>query len=485
MDSTSAKFDTNVTLRKNTFVKEGYHFTGWGSLAEPNKVLYSDAATVKNLTPKGSFTLVAQWAPNEYSVRFNNNMDPAKYQEIHVKYDESFTVPADLYSRDGYTFCGWGDTATALSSQYVSGQLLRNVTSKNADIVNFYAIWKPNSYTINFQSSRDLSSMPDSMQKNYGQEFNLPVPKCLDTGYTFIGWKDLQTEKFYAAGTTVSNLVTANKGVITLDAVFDESQYEVSWFTDSEQQLDTVKLKYFDIYEIPDFKLTKVGYVFKCWSYQGENYRPGDQLYKLTTSSTAKFTAKWEPNTYTVKFDSNGGSGLMADIDCNYDESTKLPANTFTNKGKMFVGWSTTPNGKVAFRDESSVTSLATSGTVTLYAVWAEAEYVITFTGNGGEGRDFIMKSKYSETITIPQSRFTKQGNTFIGWGETPDLVKYNPGDRATGLVSGTELTLYAIWEQNSYNLILHGAASDGVSDVVKTLKYSEELDLSKIGRKT
>ena len=36
----------------------------------------------------------------------------------------------------------------------------------------------------------------------------------------------------------------------------------------------------------------------------------------------------------------------------------------------MFMGWSTSSNGDVEYTDEESVKNLATSGTITLYAVW-------------------------------------------------------------------------------------------------------------------
>ena len=480
MDSTSAKFDTNVTLRKNTFVKEGYHFTGWGSLAEPNKVLYSDAATVKNLTPKGSFTLVAQWAPNEYSVRFNNNMDPAKYQEIHVKYDESFTFPKGLYSREGYTFSGWGVGKTVGCFSYSEGQSLKNATSKNDDVVNYYALWEPNVYTIHFQSDKELLALPYDDEKIYGKYFSLPKIRCMETGYDLVAWRNLETDEVYPVGTSVSNLTSVNKGVVTLDAVFDESKCKISWFTDTAQSLDPVTISYFTDYEIPDFNLKKEGYTFKCWRYNGKEYYAGDVLCELTTNSTAKFTAEWTPNNYIIKFNSNGGSGFMDSVDAVYDETLQLPKNEFINKGMMFNGWALSANGKAVYKDGVSVNSLVSGGEITLFATWVEAAYTITFDKNDGSGKNFTMKSRYSETITIPDSPFTKKGNTFAGWGETKDTVKYNAGDHASGLVSGNKLTLYAVWNQNTYDLILHGAAEDGVSDIVKTMKYEEELDLSK-----
>lgn len=75
---------------------------------------------------------------------------------------------------------------------------------------------------------------------------------------------------------------------------------------------------------------------------------------------------------YTVSFDANGGSGTMADQTFRSNEAQTLTSNSFTLEGYAFIGWSTTPDGVVAYTNGQSVSNLtATSGgTVTLYAKW-------------------------------------------------------------------------------------------------------------------
>lgn len=50
---------------------------------------------------------------------------------------------------------------------------------------------------------------------------------------------------------------------------------------------------------------------------------------------------QWEPNTYTIKFDANGGSGSMNDQQITYGVKTPLTANAFTKKDYSFdgAGW--------------------------------------------------------------------------------------------------------------------------------------------------
>lgn len=75
--------------------------------------------------------------------------------------------------------------------------------------------------------------------------------------------------------------------------------------------------------------------------------------------------------TYKIVYNANGGTGSMADTVMTVGVAKNLPANTFTRTGYSFLGWSTDKNAAAAtYTDKQSVNNLATSGTVTLYAIW-------------------------------------------------------------------------------------------------------------------
>ena len=48
-----------------------------------------------------------------------------------------------------------------------------------------------------------------------------------------------------------------------------------------------------------------------------------------------------EPDTFTVAFNANGGSGSIESITKTENEEFELPANTFTKTGFTFAGWNT------------------------------------------------------------------------------------------------------------------------------------------------
>ncbi len=67
MASTSMSYGTAQTLRKNTFVRDGYSFLGWNTQANGTGIAYSDEVVVNNLTTanEGTVTLYAQWKINK------------------------------------------------------------------------------------------------------------------------------------------------------------------------------------------------------------------------------------------------------------------------------------------------------------------------------------------------------------------------------------------------------------------------------------
>lgn len=82
---------------------------------------------------------------------------------------------------------------------------------------------------------------------------------------------------------------------------------------------------------------------------------------------------------YTIKFDSNGGTGTMGDISVKYATSQNLPVNSFTRSGYDFIGWNTEADGSgTSFTDEAEVAYATTTNgdEVTLYAQWFNKDYL-------------------------------------------------------------------------------------------------------------
>ena len=97
------------------------------------------------------------------------------------------------------------------------------------------------------------------------------------------------------------------------------------------------------------------------------------------TAGTANYSAVFRSNTYTVKFNANGGSGTMTSITGTYGQNSILTANGFSRPGYAFLGWMTSANGTAAAYSDGQTLNIPfseSSGTMNLYARWTDKWYV-------------------------------------------------------------------------------------------------------------
>lgn len=123
-------------------------------------------------------------------------------------------------------------------------------------------------------------------------------------------------------------------------------------------------------------KPTRTGYTFQGWATSaggGVAYQPG-QAYGNDANIT--LYAVWKANTWTVKYNANGGSGAPADQTKTYGQTLKLSTTKPIRTDYNFMGWATSK----ANADAGTVTYAAganytANAAITLYAVW-ELAYV-------------------------------------------------------------------------------------------------------------
>ena len=113
------------------------------------------------------------------------------------------------------------------------------------------------------------------------------------------------------------------------------------------------------------------GYKWYRWESNGSSYTT-TQNASVKPTSNLTLTAVGQPITYTIAYNSNGGSGSMSSTSATYGTYVTLSANTFTKDKYIFKGWATSSGGSKTYDDRQSVRNLSTTqgATVTLYAVW-------------------------------------------------------------------------------------------------------------------
>ena len=161
----------------------------------------------------------------------------------------------------------------------------------------------------------------------------------------------------------------------------------------------------------PDAPAATPGYTFGGW-----NKADGTAWDYASDKVTDNITlyAKWTANTYTITFDTVGGSEI-APITQDYGTVITAPEAP-TREGYTFIGW-----------DKEIPTTMPTEN-MTVTAQWEINQYTITFDTNGGSEIAPITQD-YGTAITAPANP-TREGYTFIGWDM--EIPKTMPAENIT-----------------------------------------------------
>jgi len=231
---------------------------------------------------------------------------------------------------------------------------------------------------------------------------------------------------------------------------------------------------------------TKTGYTFAGWATTPTGtvaYTNGQSVMNLTAvdGATVNLYAIWTANTYTVVYNGNTNTGgATASSTHTYDVAKTLTPNGFTKTGYTFAGWATTPTGAKVYDDGQSVTNLTATpnGTFNLYAVWTAIKYNVSYSANTGSGTMSNSEHFYDAPKALSKNIFTKFGNNFIGWAETPlGVKKYNDEEVVLNLttVAGSIVPLHALWSPKTYTLTLN-ASTGTCSQSTMTFAFGAPL---------
>lgn len=233
--------------------KAGYEFTGWTVKTESNWYAYEyDETTGKErcrytdkvgtvstypikdasgktwyLLDMGQYcsydTVTANFKASDYTVKYNGNgaTSGSTVNSIH-----SIGVAKNLttngFTRTGYRFAGWSTRATGAVA-YSNGQSVTNLTTTGGTIVNLYAKWTPNTYTVVYNGNGATGGSTANSAHTYDVAKNLTANGFTRTGYTFMGWSTSANGSIaYSNQKSVKNLTTTHGGKITLYAKWED-----------------------------------------------------------------------------------------------------------------------------------------------------------------------------------------------------------------------------------------------------------------------
>ena len=152
----------------------------------------------------GNLALFAHWSANSYTVHFEKNDNDSgstratgSMSDVIFTYDKSETLPSNGFSRTGYYFDGWNESADGTAGNgrnYPDRAAVKNLTLIPNGLVTLHAQWKPCSYTLTFNYNKPgnaTGTLRDAGEASRTVTFDagigrLPEPKL--TGWVFEGW---------------------------------------------------------------------------------------------------------------------------------------------------------------------------------------------------------------------------------------------------------------------------------------------------------
>ena len=292
---------------------------------------------------------------------------------------------------------------------------------------------------VNKNNSSFQIRIPENSVSN-ATRFNVTVTGTLSP-YKYVKeyFKDNKTdnvallyETYRSPSKTVVAKVNPNISETTdtnsTDGTYKVTLYIVSGKTSNEVEVESGKKM------TKPVTPTREGYNFKGW-YTDDTYTVKYDFNKPVTSNLELY-AKWELATYTIKYESNGGTKVNS-TKVLYDQGIEKP-NDPTKSGYYFAGWYKDSEFTSKF---SFLTNI--SKDITLYAKWTKEKpntHDVTFVPSFGID-PIIVEVKDGQTVQAPLVT-NKESDNLAGW--FTDESKQTEYDFNAPVKE--DLVLYAKW---------------------------------------
>ena len=347
-------------------------------------------------------------------------------------------VPDTLPVRDGYEFTGWYLDPDG-KTFYSDGSLTVHPPSEGN--FNVFAVWS-SQFSVEFIC--EYLDIPQVFVEEGGLIEMPNVPQR--DGYSLDGW--YKDSSFLFPWDFMNDHVFED---IRLYAhwIAEEVPVEVEYLTiifesNGGSEVDAI----YD--QLPGTLIerpknpTRSGYTFGGWFLDQDFMNPWDFKVDLIEHDITLY-ARWspertEPVTFTVTFNSNGGSDVARQSGLEKDSRLTEPKNP-TKAGYTFEGW-------FSDRDLTKKWNFGSDrvrNDMTLYAKWGGSanNYTVKFDSQGGSAVDSQSNLNKNDLVTKP-SNPKKADHDFAGWwtGKNFSGKQWDFGyDRVTG-----NMTLFAMW---------------------------------------
>ena len=308
-------------------------------------------------------------ALDSYTIKYSSNGGSGTVSSQTKWYGESLTLrKGSDFSKTGYTLSGWKNSHTG-NVLSLGGNFTGNY---NATMI---AVWSAHTYTVKFNANGGSGSSY-TQKHTYGSSLALTANSFTRTGYTFSGWATSSTGAVkYSNKQSVSNLTSSNGVTINLYAIWTPITYSVVYNKNGGSGTTATSTHTYDKAQaLTANGYSRTGYTFQGWATSTSNADKGTVSYTnkqsvknlRSTSGTYTLYAVWKINTYTIKYDANGGTISSSSYSSKtFNYGAKLTFPSVSRTGYTLKGWFTEKTGGTQV-----TTSTLVTGGKTLYAQW-------------------------------------------------------------------------------------------------------------------
>lgn len=404
--------DIALTLSGTKPTRSGYTFLGWATSSSATSASYQPGGSY---TANASVTLYAVWSCNHPSSKkvwdtgcdwrtvCDNCGATLSSGTLHGPYTYGDWVYYGGSQHSRYKTCIHGDyTTTEYASHNTSAQYEQYSSSQhakysycsgcfssigaksyeshtftsstvNGQVVSTcklcgYTKTSAQTYTISYNANGG-SNAPASQTKVHGVTLTLSSSVPYRFNYEFIGWatnSNSSVASYYAGGSYTDN------ASVTLYAIwrYKPATYTVTFDANGGTNAPSSQTKTYGVaLTLTTAIPTRANYRFAGWSKDrnatSASYTAGGSY---TDNASVTLYAVWvySPESYTVRYDANGGSGALSSQTKTYGVPLTLSMVKPTRAGYEFLGWATSKIATAAeyapgerYTDEASVTFYA------------------------------------------------------------------------------------------------------------------------------
>jgi len=249
-----------------------------------------------------------------------------------------------------------------------------------------------------------------------------PDDEANEDGYTDSGYSGGSSSSSGESGIyTIS--FNLNGGAGTLDSISEKAgQYVV--LPPAEEAAKTVSKKGYKLIGFSDN--TEIAYPL--------------YNYKMPYENVTLF-AVWEPDTFYVTYNSNGGTGQLSKAAVKYGADVPLPTDIPVYKDGLYLkGWAKTEGAKTALKSLKMP-----SENLTLYAVWSEKKPTAKITLHFDDNVQVVEKEIGSTVDMLDSFGVFRDGYSVEGW------YLENSPVRLESLYLSENCDVYAKWQTAQY----------------------------------